>query len=120
MLSEQILRSVGSPDAKLTAKLYDKMLSSEAIRDLAFMKLKPTPAAVLEHKEYSGLAKALGREITIDESDDEYSVSPTGRMSIGRYRVNENKYLEIRNELLGVLNEAKVDASEFIKKAEKA
>jgi hypothetical protein len=119
VLSEQILRSVGSDDAKLTAKLYDIMLSYEAIRDLAYIKLTPTPDAVLKHKKYGDLANALGKEIEVEEDNDEFSVSSKGTMSGARFRHNEKNYAKLRDDLLAVLKDSHLDAAEFIKKAEK-
>jgi len=65
MLSKQILRSVGTDDAKLDAALYEEMLASESIRDLAYWKRRPTPMHVLTNKNFEECANSLGVRIDI-------------------------------------------------------
>ena len=117
MLSKQILRSVGTEHAKLSAQLYDLMLSTNAIRDLAFMGLKPTPVSVLLNASYRGCAKSLGIELNIDENDDSSSVGPGGQISRVRFNVNSRDYKQLRESILSFLTEQRMTAEEFVKGA---
>jgi Domain of unknown function (DUF4062) len=115
MLSRQILKSVGTDEAKLTAALYDKMLSFEAVRDLSFLGCRPTPGSILRHKTFSECAGALGRPLKIvDPDEDEHSISGLGEISRGRYTANSRSYEKLHLELQSILNEHRVSIDSFL------
>lgn len=60
ILSTQILESVGTAEAKLMADMYDQMLGSEAVQNLAALGLRPTPVDILRHDDFFACAEALG------------------------------------------------------------
>jgi hypothetical protein len=70
MLSKEILRSVGTEDAKIDAALYEEMLACEAIRDIAWWGKRPTPVHVLVNASFRQCAKALGVNLRVEESKD--------------------------------------------------
>jgi hypothetical protein len=118
-LSEQILRSVGSDYAKLTAKLYDVIFSWECIRDLAWFGLKPTPYAVLKASDYSSLAKLLGLDLQIDESrNEEYALIGGGIVSKKRYELNVANFQKTQSALVDILKENKLTPQDYLKKCE--
>lgn len=105
MISRQILESVGSDKSKLTADLYDEMISFECIRDLNFLNLKPKPKDVFNSNSYSNLASNLGKDISIEESEEEYdySVSVDGEFSSSRYASNDKSFYKMKESLEMVL-----------------
>ena len=116
MLSKQILRSVGTEHAKLSAQLYDLILSSEAIRDLAWIGLKPTPVSVLLNSTYRSCAKSLGGTLNIVDSDD-FSLGSDSSISRPRFEANSSKYKQLRQKIVDSLGEAGMSAEEFVKGA---
>jgi hypothetical protein len=102
MLTKEILRSVGTEDAKIDAALYEEMLSSEAIRDLAFFGKRPTPVHILVNASFRQCAKALGIDLQINESDGS-SISSTGTISRGRFTQASNEYKAVRQKLIEIL-----------------
>jgi len=111
VLSRQILTSVGSESAKLTAELYDAMFATEAIRDLAWFGLHPTPATIIQHQTFQQCAGSLGKPITVYipdpdiEDDEDHDGSLFGDGQIGQWRLkkNEAQYLKLRERLLAIL-----------------
>jgi hypothetical protein len=118
MLSDQILRSVGTQHAKLTVELYNLMLSSEAIRDLAYVGLKPTPASVLLNASYRTCSKSLGKQLQVNEGDRGSSISRSGpTISRPRFDSNSMGYKRLRQSMLSLLDERGTNAAVFIKGA---
>ncbi len=102
MLSRQILRSVGTEEARVTADLYDLMLSHEVVRDLSWMKARLTPQVILRNSDLDKCLKYIGLEIKI-ENKKEYSIS-SGTMSRPRYEQNAKDYPELRKQMLETLS----------------
>ncbi|MGH9426108.1 MAG: hypothetical protein ACRD2L_07385, partial [Terriglobia bacterium] len=116
MLSKQILKSVGTEDAKLEAVLYEEMLRSEAIRDLAFWKLKPTPTSVFVNATFRSCAKALGLEPKIQEDRGESSISSNGEISRPRFDSMSTEYKQLRARLTEILKEQGLTPEEYVKR----
>lgn len=118
MLSRQILKSVGTDDALLTTELYESMLASECIRDLSWLNLKPTPKTILSSTSYADLAKRLGRELIILESD-EYTLNGSGEMSRPRYESNSKLFEKLQKELKDILRRKNIPLKSFLKDIER-
>ena len=88
ILSRQILRSVGTEEAKLTAELYETMLYSFLARRLALQKYKPTPIAIIEHKNFHDLMASFGLNIKIDKRKKVMKI-----MLLGQARIVCESYL---------------------------
>jgi hypothetical protein len=102
MLSRQILRSVGTDEAKLTADLYDIMLSYEVVRDLSFLRSRPTPQVILRNVDLDTCLKELALNLEIEDTK-EYSIGSSKTISRPRYESNVQLYLQLRAELLETL-----------------
>jgi hypothetical protein len=99
MLSRQILESVGTKTAKLTAELYDKVLQYECARDMAYMGVRPTPKAVLSHDSFDRCFYALGGKLNIDEKVEHSAVGQYGYISFARAEANRENYRVLREDL---------------------
>jgi len=119
MLTRQILQSVGTDEAKLTSKLYDQMLASEAVRDLSYMKGKPTPSAVLKADTYEACAKLLGVPLKVTEEPG-FVVGGSGSMSRPRFEAHSAEYLKLRRRLLDTLAEHGESVAQYVKASERA
>jgi len=124
MLSRQILTSVGTESAKVTTELYDEMLASDPIRDLSWMKLNPTPVAVLKAETYSELAMLLGKPLKAydgDEDDDEFdgnesmSMWGDGKIGSSRLAMNSDNYITLRNKLIEILQKHGITPDAYIR-----
>jgi hypothetical protein len=121
MLSRQILKSVGTDEAKVTAALYDQMLASEAIRDLSFVGARPTPHAVLRAKSYDECASALGKPLTVAPSDDDdYSISGTGEISSQRFQDHAREFPRLKEDLIRLLTEHGYTLERFLASSQEA
>jgi hypothetical protein len=118
MLSKQILRSVGTEDAKLDAALYEEMLASESIRDLAYWKKRPSPVYVLTNKTFEECAKALGLKIDIKEKD-EISIDSNSGMSRKKFDMSSRDYQAVRKELIKILKAFGKTTEEYVKSRSK-
>lgn len=118
MLSEQILASVGTNDAKIHALLYDEMLSCEAIRDIAFWKLRPTPAHVFTNSSFKECVKSLGIELRIVPEDEEegYWMSQNGEISVLRFEKDSSLYEELKRKMESIIEEKGSTPEAYLKK----
>lgn len=106
VMSKFILESVGTERHKLEAMLYEEMIASAAIRDLSWLKVRPTPALVLTSATFSSCASAAGTPVVSDPSLG-MGISSDGRIGEGRLRHNENDFQSLRVRLREVLNDFK-------------
>ena len=102
ILSKQILVSVGTEDAKIDAELYEEMLTSEAIRDLAYCKVRPTPINVLVNASYRQCAKSLGLTFNIEDIARN-SIGRNGDISRPRFEDNSHEYKRLRQRMISIL-----------------
>jgi hypothetical protein len=105
MLSKQILVSVGTEDAKIDASLYEEMMGSGAIRDLAFCGRRPTPAHVFVNSSFRSCAKSLGLNLQIEEESTDHSISGSGDISRSRFNGNSHEYKRLRQSMIQILKE---------------
>ncbi|PHP88262.1 hypothetical protein CFB52_012145 [Burkholderia sp. AU18528] len=116
MLSKQILASVGTKEAKIEAELYEEMIGSEAIRDLSYWRLRPTPADVLTNETFKLCADSLGVCFTVNDDDDGYSLSsaPDPTISRPKFDSDSREYLKLRKSLIDVLQAADVNVETYV------
>jgi hypothetical protein len=105
MLSRQILQSVGTESAKLTAALYDKVLEYECVRDMAYMGVKPTPAAILANKTFDGCFAALGGKLAVRKDWEGFAVGGGGSVSSLTLERDRKQYSELRSELEALIKQ---------------
>jgi len=114
MLSKQILRSVGTEDAKLDAELYEEMLASESIRDLAYWQKRPNPVHVLMNDTFQECANALGMKVRIMEREG-VSYDASGGMSKKKFEISSKSYQEVRRQLIKILRKFGMSPEQYIK-----
>lgn len=102
MISKQILISVGTEDAKIDAALYEELLTSASIRDLAYCGVRPTPVHVLVNSSFRSCAKSLGLTLDIEE-EDEFSIGSDGTISRPNFTAHSREYKELRQILVDIL-----------------
>lgn len=111
ILSTQILESVGTPETKLMAEMYDLMLGSRAVQDLTTLNLRPSPVDILKYDDFFECASALGGEWSVRPEDDEddsiisHSGSE-GEMAAYHAVAVRNSYRELRKNLSQMLSES--------------
>jgi len=120
MLSKQILRSVGTDDAKLDAALYEEMLASESIRDLAYWKKRPSPVHVLTNKTFEECAKDLGVTLEARDHMTGISIDSTGGMSVKKLEIASKGYQEVRKSLTKILKAFGQTPEQYVQSRSKA
>lgn len=118
MLSRQILESVGTKTAKLTAELYDKVLQHACARDMAYMGARPSPKAVLSNDSFEVCFKALGGHLSVDRDRGESVMSPSGYITIDRLEEDSKDYRSLREDLSKTLTENGVRVEGYLSNPE--
>ena len=119
MLSRQILLSVGTEEAKLTAELYDTMLSYDAVRILSYMSHRPTPQAILENDDINSCAAALGLKFKIKRTKA-YSYGGDETISNMQHESISKRYLELRSKLVEILQKHGLTPEQYISSLRKS
>lgn len=112
-LSTQILRSIGTEEAKLLSELYDLIMGHECFRTLAWFKLKPAPRDILQNKDFESCALSLGRQLVVVDTN-EFGLS--GDREIARYEFEKasKDYLKLREETLKILSKYSISLEGFL------
>jgi hypothetical protein len=113
MLSKQILLSVGTEDAKIDAAMYEEMIATEAIRDLAYCGKRPTPVHVLVNATFRSCAKALGIDLEIEENVGS-SIGQKGSISRGRFDKDSQDYKQLRQKLMDLLRQHGISPEQYV------
>lgn len=118
MLTKQILNSVGTDNAKLEAKFYEMMMSNNAIQDLTFFNIQPTPTTIMLHSSFRICVKSFETELDfkfkIDENEVGFSLSTDGTMSRARFERNAKLYKQLRKDMLDMLNDYGIKPEDFV------
>jgi hypothetical protein len=113
MLSRQILESVGTKTAKVTAELYDKMLEYECARDLAYIHARPTPQAILLSDTFPKCVAELGTNLRIHDQN-ESSIDAGGGISRRRFEEHCTEYGALRAALVDVLKSHGLTVTQYL------
>ena len=114
-LSTQILKSIGTEEAKLMSELYDVMMSHSCIRDLTWFKLKPTPRDVLKHDAFKDCAASLGKKLKVVFEVD-FSLSGADEIAADTLESDSKDYYKLREEMLKILLKYKISLEDFLKR----
>jgi hypothetical protein len=114
-LSTQILKSIGTEEAKLMSELYDIMMGFQCFRDLAWFKLKPTPKDILRNETFEGCAASLGKKLEVLSGVD-FTLSGGGGGTIesNRFKSDSEEYLKLRGEMLKILSNYNISLKDFL------
>jgi hypothetical protein len=97
-LSQQILKSVGTEEAKLTVSLYNMMLGHESVRMLLGTRHRPTPLDIMKHATLAECAAAIGRPL-VPVTETDFTWSSSGEVEVRSLKNLEADYLRMREEL---------------------
>lgn len=118
MLSRQILASVGSDQAKLTAELYDLIYSYECIRDLKYMGVTFSHTDVIDAVGYDDLLECYNIKVTIErecsEEGDEYSIWSNGKIGWKRYENNLKQFSKLQLALAEAFTQHGISSKDYI------
>lgn len=98
-MSTQLVKSVGSPEAVILVKLYQKIIGAKSIKSMFDIGLQPNPIDILINKTLAECASKLGRKF-IPMENIKYTISSTGEVSKSHFEIISNDYLKLREELL--------------------
>jgi len=113
MLSKQILASVGTDEAKIDAKLYEELMASESIRDLAYWKLRPTPSHVFVNETFTACARSMGGDFKVDAGSGR-SIGQNGSISFYKFKDATEDYKKVRGNILAILKESGVSLPSYL------
>ena len=120
-LSSQILKSVGTDDAKLMSELYDIMNAPELFHDLDFFEFKPTPTDILRYKSLKEYVQSSGDKLEAVESDDYNlikSQGESGKRELGivtsKYKKDSDEYSELHDKMLEILTKYNISLEDFL------
>lgn len=117
LITEQILRSVGTPTDRVYVRLLQEMVESPAPADLRFLRGRPTPGAILSNETVELCGESLGIKLAITASDDNKinSISATGAISPIRLDYLARGYTTLRDKMLEILKENDVPLETILK-----
>ncbi len=112
-LSTQILKSIGTEEAKLLSELYELMVGSPCFRDLAWFRLKPTPKDILHNETFKDCAASLGTQLRVIEGA-EFNLSGDREIESSTFEKDSNEYLNLSKEMLEVLSKYNISLEDFL------
>ncbi len=112
-LSTQILKSIGTEEAKILSEFYDVMVGYECFRDLTFWGLKPTPKDILRIETFKDCALSLGREPRVEDSD-EIAIGGSGFISRLKFKSDSDQYRKLREDMLNILSKHNISLEDFL------
>jgi len=117
MLSEQILASVGTEDAKLDAILNEEVLSSDVGRDLVFLHLKVTPAMIILSPSFRHCLEANGLHLTLNKTGTSLSYYTNNtEMGIPRFQALTKNFRALRQSLIKILQSFSMTPEQYLLK----
>jgi hypothetical protein len=118
MISRQILGSVGTKVAKLTAALYDKMLQQECIRNMAYMGAQPNPKTVLGSETFDQCFSTAGGRLSVQDKWEGITVGGGGMISQNALERDRKEYINMRSELIKIIQREYSSVEQYLKDAE--
>lgn len=115
MISKQILVSVGTEEAKIDAKLYEELIASECIRDLAYWKLRPTPSHVLINPTFTACARSMGVDFEVHPGRS-HSIGSNNTISLGKFNLSTKEYKKLKEKLSEILKDSGISEKSYLEK----
>ena len=112
-LSTQILRSIGTEEAKLMTELYDVVVGSGCLRTLTWFRLRPTPKDIFRNETFGDCAASLGKKLK-SVRDVDYEMSGDGSIADYKFENDSKDYLKLRNEMLNILSKYNISLEDFL------
>ncbi len=113
MLSTQILKSVGTSQAKAVAQMYARMLDSNAMDDLKNIGAKPRPSQVLDNETFDDFAEAVGTPWRDPPPGEDLWISSSGEIDPYRRARSAADYERLKVEIQRLLDEAAMTIDEL-------
>ncbi|MCG2624695.1 DUF4062 domain-containing protein [Arthrobacter sp. I2-34] len=114
LITEQILRSVGTPMDRVYVRLLQEMVQSSVAADLRFIGTPPTPGSIVDNETVKECVESLGGQIAIDEDEvGGNTISGSGRVSPIRMKVLTEEYQKLRIKMLKILEEDEVSTEKI-------
>ncbi|WP_066498240.1 DUF4062 domain-containing protein [Abyssisolibacter fermentans] len=130
MLSKQILHSVGTKEAKITADLFEKMLDYNCVKDFMAWGIKPTVNSILKNETFKNFLDysqieihTAGDKYGDSYGDKYYIVNREGNIIISGDGADEfvkntkADFNEMRNKLKSMINESGITIESFLSKS---
>lgn len=114
VIAAQILRNVGQVIDQLAVDFLLKMLVSQAVSDIRYIGINPTPVDVVKHETMQDCVTELyGRPFSVFEDGEHTIISGNGTISAFRLGSSEADYKELRSYMLAGIEKADVPIDEF-------
>ena len=113
-LSTQILKSIGTEEAKLMTELYDVMVGSECFRDLMWFKLRPTPKDIVREETFKDCAMSLGKELEVLGGEDDFILSGDRTIAVFKFKSDSKDYINLRKQMLEILSKYNISLEDFL------
>jgi len=114
VISKRILESVGTADAKVDVALYDELIGSESVRDLAYWGKRATPSHILMFETLKDCATAMGVNVSVEDDQKTNMIGGSGIISALKMRFDSEEYLRLRQELMNILQRHGMTAATYL------
>jgi len=119
-LSTQILKSIGTDEAKLMTELYDLMVGSRFLGDIRFLGVKTAPKGILQNKSFNDWMVSKDIKVKVVKKSG-FNTKKTLDAKQVKYEINSyffgsiiREYLELRKEMLQILSKYEVSPEDFL------
>lgn len=114
-LSTQILKSIGTKEAKLMSELYDLMIGSEMLLLLTPLTSAPGPRPkdILRNENYKDFVPTTWRKKLIIGKSEDY-VTGEYHMDTHAYKKINDEYQKLRKKMLEILSKYNISLDEFL------
>jgi hypothetical protein len=113
VLTTQILKSVGTDEAKATAAIYAAMLHNPAVEDLQYFGIKVKPSDVLEYADLGSCAEAYGTEVHTTGEKPGVQITGSGYISPHRYEHSAAAYSALRTRIQAIIEDAGMSVAQL-------
>jgi Domain of unknown function (DUF4062) len=113
VIAAQILRNVGQVIDQLAVDFLQRMLVSQAVSDIRYVRTNPTPIDIVKNETFQDCVTQLhGSPYRVTEKSSTI-LSAGGEISASRLASSEAEYNELRDYMLAEIEKADVPMDEF-------
>ena len=118
-MSSQLVKSVGSPEAMLLVRLYEKMIKARSIKCFFDIGLNIDPISVLKSADFQECASTLGKEF-IPITNAEFTISSDGEIDEVYFLRMSEDFEDLKYALNDMLTQSHISIEQLEKYQEKA
>lgn len=106
-ISTQLVKSIGSPEAIILVRMYERMMKARSTKALFDIGLNADPVSILKSKDLEECANNLGTPFMRSE-DPGFTISSSGEIKEEHYQIMSKDFDKMKSDLEKMLKESGV------------